>query len=86
MTTGKECSTPVPVPAEGPADPGAPGADRPADPAALTIEQLATLLGMPVEKVRDHVADGSPTGPKGTINLVHYAAWLNRRLKEIDGD
>jgi len=56
---------------------------------ALTVEQLARMLGMPVGKVRDHVAAGAPTGPGGTINLVHYAAWLNRELgalAENDGD
>jgi hypothetical protein len=60
--------------------------DGPANPAALTVEQLAKMLAVPVEKVRDHVAAGAPTGPDGTINLVHYAAWLNKRLKELDGD
>jgi len=38
------------------------------------------------QKVRDHMAAGLPTGPGQTFNLVHYAAWLNRRLKERDGD
>jgi hypothetical protein len=32
------------------------------------------------------VAEGAPTAPDGTINLVHFGAWLNRRLKERDGD
>jgi len=22
----------------------------------------------------------------GTVNLIHYAAWLNRELASIDGD
>ena len=86
MTTGEECSTPVPAPAEGPANPGAPPADELADPAALTVEQLAKMLAVPAQTVRDHVAAGAPMGPDGTINLVRYAAWLNRRLKELDGD
>ena len=86
MTIDEECSTPVPAPAGAPADPGAPRADGPADPAALTVEQLAKMLAVPAERVRDHVAAGAPTGPDGTVNLVHYTAWLNRRLKETDGD
>jgi hypothetical protein len=56
-----------------------------ASPAALTVEQLAKMLAVPVEKVRDHMAAGAPVAADGTINLVHYAAWLNRRLKELDG-
>ena len=61
-------------------------ADAPANPAALTVEQLAKMLALPEEKVRDHVAAGAPVGVDGRLNLVHYAAWLNRRLKELDGD
>ena len=57
-----------------------------ANPAALTVAQLARLLGVAEPQVRDHVADGAPIAEGGTINLVHYAAWLNRRLKERDGD
>jgi len=58
----------------------------PVNPAALTIAQAARLLSVAEEKVRDHVAGGLPTGPGGTINLVTYAAWLNQRLKDNDGD
>lgn len=56
------------------------------DPAALAVAQLARLLGVAEQKVREHVAGGAPVGAEGTINLVHYVAWLNRRLKERDGD
>lgn len=71
--------------------PGAPQADAaspPArlDPAALTVAQLARLLGVAEQKVREHVDRGAPAGPDGRINLVHYTAWLNRQLKERDGD
>jgi len=75
--------------AAAPAGPGAPPAplvaDGPANPAALTVAQVARMLGVPEETVRAHVAAGAPTGRDGTINLVQYAAWLNRRLKELDG-
>ena len=57
-----------------------------ADPAALTVAQLARLLGLAEAKVRDHIAAGAPTATDGSVNLVHYTAWLNRRLKEHDGD
>ena len=75
-----------PAPAADAGAPGAPLADGLANPAALTVEQLAKMLAVPEEKVHDHVAAGAPTGTDGTINLVRYAAWLNRRLKELDGD
>jgi hypothetical protein len=57
-----------------------------ANPSGLTVEQFARLLGVSVEKVRDHIAAGAPTGPDGTINLVHYAAWLNKELGSTDAD
>ena len=62
---------------------GGPGA---VNPAALTVEQVARMLGVSQQKVRDHVAAGAPTGPDGTVNLVHYTAWLNRELGRNDGD
>ncbi len=61
-------------------------AGAPVDPTALSIEQLAKMLQIPVERVREHVAAGMPTGAAGRINLVHHAAWLNQRLKERYGD
>jgi len=56
------------------------------DPAALTVEQLARLLVVPAEKIRIHVAAGVPVTAGGRINLVHYAAWLNRELGRRNGD
>lgn len=56
------------------------------DPTALTVAQLARLLGVPEEKVREHAAGVAPASADGRINLVHYTAWLNRQLKERDGD
>jgi len=52
----------------------------------MGVEQLARLLDIPAETIRRHIAEGAPTAPGGTINLVHYAAWLNRKRKESDGD
>lgn len=57
-----------------------------ANPAALTAAQLARLLGVAEQKVRDHLDAGAPVGADGMINLVHYTAWLNRRLRQHDGD
>ncbi len=73
--------------------PAATGSAEPApaaaNPAALTIAQAARLLGVGESVVRDHIAAGAPTAggqPDGAINLVHYVAWMNLRLKERDGD
>lgn len=49
----------------------------PLNPAAVGIPQLARLLGVPMDHLRRHVAEGAPTNANGTINLIHYAAWLN---------
>jgi predicted transcriptional regulator len=56
------------------------------NPAALAVAQAARLLGVAEQTIRDHVAAGAPTAADGRINLVHYAAWLNRELKTIDAD
>jgi len=55
-------------------------------PTALTAADVARLLGVPVEVVQKHLAEGAPRAADGTMNLVHYAAWLNMRLKDNDGD
>ena len=86
MASSEDSSTPVYASAATTAAPGVPPADGPANPAALTVEQLARMLGVPAQKVREHVDAGAPTGPGGTVNLVHYAAWLNRELARTDGD
>ena len=93
MSIDKKRSTGIPARA---ADPGAPAgppavptgrqADGAVNPTALTVEQLARMLAVPAEKVRDHVAAGAPVAADGTVNLVQYAAWLNRELGRSDGD
>ena len=86
MATDEKRSSRVPAdPAESVASAGPP-ADGPVNPTALTVEQLARMLAVPAEKVRDHVAAGTPVAADGTVNLVHYAAWLNRELGRRDGD
>ena len=57
-----------------------------ANPAALALEQVARMLGVAEEKVRDHLAAGAPRAADGTVNLVQYVAWLNRELASVDGD
>ena len=54
------------------------------NPMGLTVDEVARLLALPAEKVREHVARGLPTGADGRINLVQYAAWLNKELSRGD--
>jgi len=54
------------------------------NPAALAVADAARTLGLPVETVREDIAAGAPTNADGTMNLVHYAAWLNGQM--TDGD
>ena len=86
MATSEEFSIPSPTPAETPSAPGGPGA---VNPAALSVAQLARMLGVPEQTIRRHLAAGAPASADGRVNLVHYAAWLNRELAssgENDGD
>jgi hypothetical protein len=68
-----------------------PVAVQPVNPASLSIEDMARLLSVggkkvTVEQVREHVAAGAPVAADGTMNLVHYAAWLNKQMAEPNGD
>ena len=86
MTTSEDSGMIPPPPAEGLSAPGGPGA---VNPAALTAAQLARMLAVPEETVRRHLAAGAPAGADGSVNLVHYAAWLNKELASLgenDGD
>ena len=53
---------------------------------ALSLADLAALLsrvgGKPVtaEMIRADIDAGAPANPDGTINLVHYTAWLAREV------
>lgn len=55
---------------------------KPINPTALSLPDTARLLarvGAPSiteAMLRADVAAGAPTNDDGTINLVHYAAWL----------
>lgn len=58
------------------------------NPAALSVADAARVLsragGTPVteEDIRADIDSGAPTNAGGSINLVHYAAWL---VKEMSG-
>ena len=58
----------------------------PLNPQALRLADMARVLSasgpspVTVEMLQADVANGAPTNADGTVNLVHYAAWL---LKEI---
>ena len=54
------------------------------NPAALTVEMAAKMLGLHAQIVQKHIDEGAPVAADGTINLVHYGAWLNSRIKHGD--
>jgi len=58
------------------------------NPAALRPEDAARMLGISVDMLRVDLAAGAPMNADGTINLVHYAAWLNAAppLEGVDGE
>jgi hypothetical protein len=59
-------------------------------PTSLTPADAARLLtkvaGQPVrvETIQADLAAGAPANADGTINLVHYAAWLVREMASHD--
>jgi len=60
------------------------------NPVSLTVADAAALLtraaGAPVTAAMLEAdrAAGAPANPDGTINLVHYAAWLVRETSRRD--
>ena len=59
-------------------------------PTAITLPQAAQLLSklsarpITVELLEADVAAGAPTNLNGTLNLVHYAAWLVKEMGHGD--
>jgi len=59
-------------------------------PTSLTVGDTARLLtragGEPVsvEMIEADLAAGAPANADGTINLVHYAAWLVKEMASRD--
>jgi hypothetical protein len=60
------------------------------DPTRLTAEQASKLLSaaakirIPVEQITEDLAAGAPANTDGTINLVHYAAWIVKEMGRGD--
>ena len=56
------------------------------DPTHLSVEQAAKLLSaagrqrVPQEQIASDIEAGAPTNTDGTLNLVHYAAWLVKEM------
>jgi len=66
------------------------GHDARLNPSALSLPDAARLLSavggqaVSVEMLEADVAAGAPTNSDGTLNLVHYAAWLVREAARAD--
>jgi hypothetical protein len=47
---------------------------------------LTRIGGQPITKgmLEADLAAGAPTNPDGTLNLVHYAAWLVKEMNRGD--
>jgi len=52
----------------------------PLNPAALSVQQAARMLGVGEDVIAAHVAAGAPTHSGGRLNIVTYAAWLVSQL------
>lgn len=56
------------------------------NPAALSLANAARLLSaaggqaVTVETLQADITVGAPTNVDGTLNLVHYAAWLVKEM------
>jgi len=57
-------------------------------PTALSLNDAAKLLtkaagqSITVEMLEADIAAGAPVNADGTLNLVHYAAWLVREVSQ----
>ena len=64
----------------------APSGNAKKSPASLDIDDVVRLLRASgsrhasAERVRADIDAGAPTNVDGTINLVHYGAWLARQV------
>jgi hypothetical protein len=64
----------------------APTGNAKKSPASLDIDDVVRLLRASgsrhagAERVRADIDAGAPTNVDGTINLVHYGAWLARQV------
>ncbi|MEX1230844.1 MAG: hypothetical protein WEB58_11440 [Planctomycetaceae bacterium] len=68
------------------------GEKSPLNPTALAVRDAARLLSkvgafaVTEAMLHDDVEAGAPTNADGTINLVHYAAWLVKQMGRSSGD
>ncbi len=66
------------------------GPENKLNPTALSVADVARLLStvagqaVTVEMLEADIAAGAPTNADGTLNLVHYAAWLLREAGRDD--
>ena len=57
------------------------------NPGAMSVAEVAKLLSagggkkITAEEIQADIDAGAPTNPNGTINLVHYTAWLLREMQ-----
>ena len=64
----------------------APTGNAKRSPASLDIDDVVRLLRASgsrhasAERVRADIDAGAPTNVDGTVNLVHYGAWLARQV------
>jgi hypothetical protein len=78
------------IPPHPPQGPGAPGGAVALSPSAMTLQQAARVLvavgarHATVENLRRDIEAGAPVNADGTVNLVHYAAWLARESARGD--
>jgi hypothetical protein len=55
------------------------------NPTAISLADAARVMSavggqrVTVEMLQEDIAAGAPTNADGTINLLHYAAWLNAK-------
>ncbi len=60
------------------------------DPTALAVADAAQVLTkasgklVPETMLQADIDAGAPTNADGTINLVHYAAWLVKEMSRAD--
>jgi len=55
------------------------------NPMAMTADEVARALGVPREWLEEDMEAGAPRNADGTVNILHYAAWLNVKLQEDEG-
>jgi len=56
------------------------------NPMAMSAAEAAKTLRVPPGWIEEDLQAGAPTNADGTLNLVHYAAWLNQVMKKDKGN